>query len=343
MKRILTTAAFVLSAATAPVAAADMSPEVQALYEKAKEEGELTWYVAQFSTGLAEDMGAIFTEKYPGVKVNVIRATGQVVYARLAQDIRAGVAQADVFSGSDLGHLYELKKQGQLLEFTPPDADGVRAPFKDMQPGFWYATTANPSVMAYNTDQVSAEDAPTNWDDLTDPKWKGKLAITHPGFSGSAGSWAVLMKKLYGDEFFIGLRDNDPYIGRSMIDPPTVIAAGERAVGIAVFSVAVRNKLAGNPIEIVYPTDGAKLTFGGTAVLSSAPHPNAGQLFVNFLLGPEASQRQVENGLLPVSKDVAPPEGVRSLEEIPIADLSEEEVIEGVQPIIEEWRDIFGG
>lgn len=343
MKKLLTTVALAFAAATAPALAQDMSPEVQALYDAAKEEGELTWYVAQFSTGLAEDMGAIFTEKYPGVVVNVIRATGQVVYARLAQDVRAGVAQADVFSGSDIGHLHELKKQGQLMEFTPPDADTVREPFKDMQPGFWYATTANPTVMAYNTDQVSAEDAPKNWSDLTDPKWKGVLAVTHPGFSGSAGSWAVLMKKLYGHEFFEGIRDNDPYIGRSMIDPPTVIAAGERGVGIAVFSVAVRNKLAGNPIEIIYPTDGSKLTFGGTAVLANAPHPNAAKLFVNFMLGKEVSELQVKSGLLPVHKDVSPPEGVRSLEEIPLADLTEEEVVEGVQPIIEEWRDVFGG
>ncbi|MGR3321629.1 MAG: ABC transporter substrate-binding protein [Pseudooceanicola sp.] len=313
------------------------------LVAAAKEEGELTWYVSQFSTGLAEDLGAIFSEKYDGITVNVIRATGQVIYARLAQDVRAGVAQADVFSGTDLGHLHELRGQNMLMEFTPPGADSVRPPFKDMEPGFWYATTANPTVMAYNTDEVSAEEAPKNWTDLNDPKWKGKVAVTHPGFSGGAGSWAVLMNKMYGEGFFTGLRDNDPYIGRSLIDPPTVIAAGERSVGIAVFSVAARNKIAGNPIEIIYPTDGSKLSLGGTAVLANAPHPNAAQLFVNFLLGPEASQRMVENGMLPISAAVEPPEGVRSLEEIPTVVLSEEDLVEGVQPMIEKWRDIFGG
>lgn len=339
MKRLmaLATAAALALGQTAAAQTADE------LYEAAKDEGEVTWYVSQFSTGLAEELGQMFSEKYPGIAVNVIRATGQVIYARLAQDVRAGVAQADVFSGTDLGHLHELRDQGMLMEFTPPDADSVRAPYKDMQPGFWYATTANPTVMAYNTDQVSAEEAPQNWTDLTDPKWKGKVAVTHPGFSGGAGSWAVLMKKLYGSDFFTGLRDNDPYIGRSLIDPPTVIAAGERAVGIAVFSVAARNKLSGNPIEIIYPTDGSKLSLGGTAVLSNAPHPNAAQLFVNFIIGEEASARMVENGMLPISAAVEPPAGVRSLEDIPTAELSEQELVEGVQPIIEEWRDTFGG
>ncbi len=316
---------------------------VEELYEGAKKEGELTWYVSQFSTGLAEDLGEIFSEQYPGITVNVIRATGQVIYARLAQDVRAGVAQADVFSGTDLGHLHELRTQGMLMEFTPPDADKVRPPFKDMEPGYWYATTANPTVMAYNTEQVTAEEAPKNWTDLNDPKWKGRVAVTHPGFSGGAGSWAVLMKKLYGADYFTGLRDNEPYIGRSLIDPPTVIAAGERAVGIAVFSVAVRNKLAGNPIELIYPTDGAKLSLGGTAVLSNAPHPNAAQLFANFILGAKASQRMVENGMLPISSEVEPAAGVRSLEDIPTVELTKEELVTGVQPVIEEWRDIFGG
>ena len=339
MKKVI---AFALAAAFGfgQPAAAQTTDE---LYEGAKKEGEVTWYVSQFSTGLAEDLGAMFSEKYPGISVNVIRATGQVIYARLAQDIRAGVAQADVFSGTDIGHLHELKSQNMLMEFTPPDADSVRAPFKDMEPGFWYATTANPTVMAYNTDQVSAEDAPKNWSDLTDPKWKGKVAVTHPGFSGGAGTWAGLMEKLYGDDYFTGLRDNDPYIGRSLIDPPTVIAAGERAVGIAVYSVAVRNKMQGNPIEIIYPTDGAKVSLGGTAILANAPHPNAAKLLLNFIIGPEASQRMVDNGMLPISAAVDPAPGVRPLEDIPAAELTEQEQVDGVQPVIEKWRDTFGG
>jgi len=331
------------AAMLATPAVAQMSEAETKLYEAAKSEGELSWYVAQFTTGVAEDFAANFTSIYPGVKVNVIRATGQVVYSRLSQDLRNRVAQADVFSGSDQTHLVELKENGNLLQFTPENATKLRKPYLNLQPdGYWYTSSANPTVMAYNTNHISAADAPTNWTDLIDPKWKGKVALSHPGFSGSTGSWAVMMRRLYGDEFFTKLEANDPLIGRSLSDPPSTLIAGERSIGIGTLGTVTRHKLAGNPIEIIYPTDGAKLTLSGTAIPANAPHPNAAQLFVNYLLSEQGSARMVAAGLQPLRPEVAPPEGTKALDEILTDNPSLEELIEGVQPVIELWRNVFG-
>jgi iron(III) transport system substrate-binding protein len=325
-------------------ASAEMSSAEKALYEAAQKEGELTWYIAQYGTKEAEEVGLAFTTAYPGVKVNVIRTTGQVAYARLTQDLRAGVAQCDVFSATDIGHQVTLKAEGKLLKFTPENADKLRKPYIGLDPdGYYYTTSANPTVMVYNTNLVSAADAPTNWPDLVDPKWKGKVAISHPGYSGSTGSWAVMMKKLYGSEFFEKLEEQDPLIGRSLIDPPTVVTAGERSIGISSLATVTRLKLSGNPIEIVYPTDGAKLTLSGSSVLANAPHPNAAQLFMNYLLSVPAAELMVEQGQQPLRPEVAPPEGTKALDEIPLGDLTQEEVVNGIPEIIVEWRDVFGG
>ena len=276
--------------------------------------------------------------------MNVIRTTGQVAYARLTQDIRAGVAQCDVFSATDIGHLVSLKAEGKLIQYTPENASKLREPYLNLDPdGYYHSTSANPTVMVYNTNLVSAENAPTNWTDLNDPKWEGKIAVSHPGYSGSTGSWAVLMKKLYGSEFFEKLEALDPLIGRSLIDPPTVVTAGEREIGISSLATATRLKLSGNPLEIVYPEDGAKLTLSGTGILWNAPHPNAAKLFLNYLLSVRADELMVGQGQQPLRPEVAPPAGIKALDEIPLGELTEKEVVEQVPDIIVEWRDVFGG
>src|SRR3546814_19147939 len=59
---------------------------IDALYQAAKSEGELTWYIVPFASATAERMGAAFTEAFPGVKVNVVRTTATVAFPRLNQD-----------------------------------------------------------------------------------------------------------------------------------------------------------------------------------------------------------------------------------------------------------------
>ncbi len=91
----------------APVAA---RADIKALAEAAKKEGELTWYVAHYTSEGAEDLGRGFTEMY-GVKVNVVRTTAQVAYQRLLQDIKNNQTICDVFSSTDLGHYAHLKAE----------------------------------------------------------------------------------------------------------------------------------------------------------------------------------------------------------------------------------------
>lgn len=344
MIKAILSAVFAVALTSIMPAAAEMSEADKALYEAAKQEGELTWYIAQYGTKEAETIGQDFTAAFPGIRVNVIRTTGQVAYARLTQDLRAGVAQCDVFSATDIGHLVTLKADGNLMQFKPENASKQREPYLGLdQDGYYHTTSANPTVMVYNTNLVPAEQAPTNWTDLVDPKWKGQVAISHPGYSGSTGSWAVLMKKLYGSEFFEKLEAQDPLIGRSLIDPPTVVTAGERSIGISSLATVTRLKLSGNPIEIVYPTDGAKLTLSGTGILANAPHPNAAKLFLNYLLSVRADQLLVDLGQQPLRPEVDPPAGIKTLDEISLGKLTEDEVVEQVPDIIVDWRDIFGG
>src|SRR5829696_1576154 len=92
------------------------------LYEAAKKEGKLTWYISHVATELAEKIGREFTAKYPGISVNVVRSTNAVVWQRLSQDLNVRAQNCDVFSGTEIGQYIELKNKGLLLQYVPTNA-----------------------------------------------------------------------------------------------------------------------------------------------------------------------------------------------------------------------------
>ena len=234
----------------APVAArADM----KALEEAAKKEGELTWYAAHYTSEGAEELGAAFTKMY-GIKVNVVRTTAQVAYQRLMQDIKNNQIACDVFSSTDVGHYVRLKAEGKLEKYMPETASKILPKFQNFDPdGYYHTTSAGLVLITYNTSKVKAEEAPKKWTDLLDPKWKGKVSTGHPGFSGYVGTWVLMMKKLYGWDYFEKLEKNKPQIGRSINDTVTALNAGERQVAAGADGSTLFSAARGNPLAVAYP------------------------------------------------------------------------------------------
>lgn len=141
-----------------PAAAQDVPAHERELFEAAKREGEITWYSGQYDAETSEAVGGAFGERYPGVKVNVVRSTSQVAFQRLSQDMRAGVAQCDVLSSTDSGHFVLLKRQGRLLQFRPRNADGMLPSIRNADPDNFFHTSFLLFLMAHNTDKVSEAD-----------------------------------------------------------------------------------------------------------------------------------------------------------------------------------------
>lgn len=317
--------------------------ETSALEAAARKEGSITWYIAQVDGQTAEIMGRAFTAKYPGIDVAVIRTTGQVAYQRLRQDLKNNAPQCDVFSATDIGHMPALKKLDALARFAPENAAALAPAFRGLgEDGFYYPTSSTLMLMIYNTQRVKPEDAPRAWTDLLDPKWKGKAAFGHPAFSGYVGTWAVALRKLYGWDYFTKLAANKPQLGRSGNDPITMLNGGERDVGLGPLATALLMADKGNPIAVQYPTDGAVLCVGPSAVMASAPHPNAARLFMEWLLSRDYAQVCVDNRIDPVRADVTPKPGARSLSEVKLLRVTTDEAVKGIPAAIEDWRDTFG-
>jgi iron(III) transport system substrate-binding protein len=282
-------------------------------------------------------------QSFPGVGCNVVRATGQVLFQRLTQEFKARVPACDVYSSSELGQYVTLRKANQLMRFEPKNQVHCVQAARDYDPDHYFAITdANTTVMAYNTDLVKPADAPTNWPDLIDPKWKNQVAVCHPGFSGSGGGWAVTMEKLYGWSFFEKLKANAPLVTRSIIDTCNVMATGERKIGIGPGSLTVNLATQGRPLATVHPSDGTILGFGPSGILATAPHPNAAKLFVEFLLSRPVVEIAAAEHNVPVRADVEPKPGIAKLGTLKGLNKSPDELSEKLPDLIEKWRDTFG-
>jgi iron(III) transport system substrate-binding protein len=183
---------------------------------------------------------------------------------------------------------------------------------------------------------------PRRCTDLLDPRFKGRVAVAHPAFSGFFGQWVLAMRKLHGWTFFEKLADNKPRIGRSGNDPITMLNAGECLVGTGPVSTASQSARKGNPIGLIYPEDGTLLCVGPSAVLNAAPHPNAARLFLEWLLSEDYAQACSDWFLEPVRADAPPIVGTKPLAEVKTMTLTTAEIAKGIPEVIEQWRDTFG-
>lgn len=338
-------AASVLAAGWSGIASAQvqMSDGIKKLYEAAKKEGEITWSTSQSNTEYAEDVAKDFSRLYPGVKVNVVRTTGQVQYQRLTQEIKSNTVSSDVYSTYEETHLVELKKQNQILSFKPDNAAGLSDTLREIaDEGFWYPTAVSPVAIGINTNLVKPDQEPKTWPDLYDPKWKGQVAIGHPGFSGSAGVWVMALEKMYGWSYFEKLAKNEPQIGRSIVDSVNLIMSGERKIGMVPIATVLEAEAKGSPVKVIYPTDGTLVLGGSTLIPAKAPHPNAARLYMEYLMSKEHSVFTAGQGRIPLRADSPKPSLGLPLSAYKNFVLPTEHALTNVNRIKEKFRDTFG-
>ncbi len=333
-----------LGLAAQRAAAQSLPAHERELYEAAKAKPEVTWYTGQMQAEPSEAAATAFTARFPGIKVNVVRSTSQVAYQRLSQDLRAGVTQCDVFSSTDYSHAAFLKREGRLLPYRPVNAPGLLDVIRDSdKDNAFQITYLGLYMIGRQSDKVTEADAPKTWKDLLDPKWRNKLAVGHPGFSGAIGSWCITMRKMYGWDYFKALEKNKPQIGRSSADPVTTMNAGERTVGVAIPSATLLFSASrGNPLALIYPTDGSLLVPSPSAIMKNAPHLAAAKLFMEFMAGPTYSESVRPFFHDSLRGDVAQPPGAKAIADIKTILPTGDETEAGMPEVKELWRDTFG-
>ena len=187
------------NATVADIAAYAGADREQKLLEGARKEGPLSIY----TSAQTEDMGALvrgFEEKY-GLKVSVWRSSSEKVLQRAIQEARANRAAMDV-AETNGPELESMSREKILQKVASPHLKDLIE--QAIRPhGEWVGTRLNVFVQAYNTNLVKKEDIPKTWEELAQPKWKGKLGIEQEDADWLAGQYAELgearAKKVFSD------------------------------------------------------------------------------------------------------------------------------------------------
>ena len=159
-----------------------------------------------------------------------------------------------------------------------------RPPFKANE----YSVPAfmQPMGILINTRLVKEQDIPTSWNDLNDPKWKGKILSDDMRPLGSGNTMFAILEKTMGTDFNQKLAEQKPVFSRDMRNDARRVARGEYAIYIPQI-FAFTSDLKGLPVKVVIPKEGAPFAEMDLAVLKNAPHPNAARLFIDHFLSVE--------------------------------------------------------
>ena len=274
----------------------EAAEETEAAAEAAELEDSLVIY-STHPEDLLEAISDAFTEK-TGVKVEFINLKGE-----LADRIRSEKdnPQADIMFGGDEATYMVLQGEDCYEKTSPSWAADVADPYKEPE-GYWYGTYRTPMVLCYNTEQMSAEEAPADWADLAKPEFKDKI-ITRDSLSSSMRSTVVSLVQYNmakdGEDaawdYIKSLNENikNYYNSGSMMF--TALGKGEAAVSMAVINDCMKNRDEnGLPLEMVIPQSGAVVITDCIAMTKNAPHPNAAAAFIDFV-GSEECQKMAAN------------------------------------------------
>jgi iron(III) transport system substrate-binding protein len=289
------------------LAASSAHAQDAALIAAAKKEGQLTWYTTQIVNQFARPAAEAFQKKY-GIRVNYIRADSNEVTLRLRNEGKAGRVQADVFDGT--GATAALKADRLVAQYIPESARRLPSRYIDKD-GYWVATNLYVLTPGFNTELVKKGTEPRTFQDLLDPKWRGKLAwnssVTPSGAAGFVGIVLAHMGEEKGMAYLrqlAGQRVTGLQVAaRQVLDQ---VIAGEYAIALNIFNNhATISAAKGAPVEWI-PMEPALAVFSCLSLTAGAPNPNAGKLFMDFLMSEEGQKLYRAADYLPVDPAVPP-------------------------------------
>ncbi|QDC00696.1 extracellular solute-binding protein [Mesorhizobium sp. 8] len=277
----------------------------QTLIDAAKKEGEVVWYSSLIVNQLVRPFAEAFEAKY-GIKVHYSRTPAGEMALKLVNEIKADSLQADVFDGNSA--FFQAMPLDNLVAYSPPPAADYPAELKDAG-GRYHAINVAVLTTSVNTSLVPEAEWPKTYDDLLDPKWQGKMAWTTdltpngpPGFIGN-------ILKVYGEDKgmdYLGkLAAQDivkvPASQRVVLDQ---VIAGEHMLGLMTFDHhAVISAAKGAPVAWLR-IEPLVSTGNYVGLLKNSPHPNAGKLFIDYILSMEGQEVFQKANYLPAHPNV---------------------------------------
>ncbi|WP_083883756.1 ABC transporter substrate-binding protein [Nocardia higoensis] len=284
------------------------------LYEAAKAEGQLMIYgpTENLYAAVYED----FEKEYPGIDITTADIFGQELDTRLEGEQIAGGFEADLLhiGVSDMERYLE---KDYLASYRPLGTESLSEDFVGPDET-WSVASRHLYASVYNTSQIQPADLPHQWSQLTDPRWKGEVAVSNPKISGatpqalSAALEAGVIDEAWIDEFKSAV---NPTIYPSVANALQSVVTGEQGLSlVAGYGTFKRQIQQGAPLGFAVMDDGAYFSDVAYGLLSGSKHSAAARLLTSWMFSPQGqasiAKHVYEFGTMP---DAPAPDGADQL------------------------------
>ncbi len=257
----------------------------------------------EFATALLKDFTQ-HTDLRVDVKYDTEATKSVSLLTELVQE--KDKPRCDVHWNNEILATIRLQRQGLLEPYDSPSAKTYPASDRAAD-HTWTAFAARARILVVNTKLVKDNERPHSIFDLTDPRWKGRIAMAKPLFGTTATQAACLFDVLGSEkamDFYRKLRDNGVQIVDGNKQVAEGVGAGQFAFGVTDTDDAMEEIKAGNPVAIVFPDrdgDPGNARMGTlflpntVAIIRNCPNPRGARQLVDYLLSAEVEKRLAES------------------------------------------------
>ena len=252
-------------------------------YPKAKQEGALVVYTV-WDVDHIRVLSEAFSKRFPGINTSYWQATRSEVTTRTLTEYQGNQASVDVIltEAPLVLHNAGATEAYSTVQASSLFVHDAIAPVVSLQI----------QALAYNTKKLKREEAPKSWEDVTNPKYKGIVALDDPMRAGPLSSMLAAFKDEWKNDtrwanFIKGLKSLNVTIHKSTSAMFRLVVAGEYSIVMpALFHDVVREKELGSPIDFARGA-GPVVSPQQAAIYAKAPHPTAAKLFAEWLISPD--------------------------------------------------------
>lgn len=269
--------------------------------------GSIDYYSAN-PQGLTDALVEVFQER-TGVTVNVFAGTTGDITAKIKAE--EANPQADVVYLASWNAASKQAESGALEAYAPENIGDANAGWNASDDTF-HGRDGSALALVANTDVVS--DIPTDWEDLTDPKYKDQVIMPDPRESGTAADLLAAMVSEWGEdktwELFDKLFDNGMIVQGANGPALDMVTSGSKGIvfgGVDYSAYSAQGK--GEPLEVVIPSSGTTVTPRPVMIMKTTDNLDAAKAFVDFMFSEEAQQISASKNMIPANKNVAPKNG----------------------------------
>jgi iron(III) transport system substrate-binding protein len=261
---------------------------------------------------MLKDFVARYRQAHPEVNVQFLDMGSREVLERVRAERNR--PQADLWWGAAHTTFQLAADENLLAPYKPSWANQVPETARDAQDR-WYGTYETPEVIVYNSESVSREDAPKDWDDVLDARWRDKVLIRNPNPSDSMRAiFGAMIWRFYRESNspaggYDWLRRLDANVHEYTADGTLLMQKMARREGLVSLwdlpDVRLYKEQKNFPVDYNIPASGTPVVIDGIAILRGAPHEEEARRFYEFVTTSESLVHAAKNYYrLPVRADL---------------------------------------